>query len=93
MEVSELWFKDGTVVIRAQDKVFCLHAGLLAARSNVLQQILENKNDGNQVGADLSLDVTGLPLLTLQDAAHDVQNFFLAIYDPGQVVLQNLQMQ
>ncbi|KJA21606.1 hypothetical protein HYPSUDRAFT_684571 [Hypholoma sublateritium FD-334 SS-4] len=81
MQVEELWFKDGTVVFQAEHKMFCLHSGLVSARSEVFKQILEDKNSDSAFGITRGIYQTGIPLIQLQETAQDANNFFLAIYD------------
>lgn len=81
IQVEELWFKDGTVVFQAEHKLFCLHSGLVSARSKVFKQILKDKNSDSALEITRSIYQTGIPLIQLQDTAQDANNFFLAIYD------------
>ncbi len=81
MQVEELWFQDGTVVFQAEHKLFCLHSGLVSARSEVFKQIIEDKNSDSHFGITRGVYQTGIPLIQLPDTAQDVNNFFLAIYD------------
>ncbi|KAF9475830.1 hypothetical protein BDN70DRAFT_209286 [Pholiota conissans] len=85
MEVADLWFSDGTIVVRAEEKLFRLHGGLLAACSPVFKAIIEHENNASQIhGVDIGSDLTGLTLITIQEVSgNDAHNFFLAIYDPG----------
>ena len=87
MQVEELWFQDGTVVFQAEHKLFCLHSGLVSARSEVFKQIIEDKNSDSHFEITRSIYETGIPLIQLPDTAQDANNFFLAIYDvvSGQV--------
>lgn len=77
-QAHELWFHDGTVVFEAGHELFCLHAGLLSARSAVFRHMLEDK----------SSDIDGRLLIKLPDHSTDLHNFFLAVYDiiPGSVL-------
>lgn len=84
-QVLELWFNDGTVVLQAEQKLFCLHGGLLSARSDIFRQILEDRNYDALYGVTRDVYINGRVLIKLPDAAQDAHNFFRAIYDvvPG----------
>ncbi|KAJ7090733.1 hypothetical protein B0H15DRAFT_244146 [Mycena belliarum] len=91
--VEELWFSNDTLVIRAEKKLFRVSKALLAARSSAFKDMIAFPQPAS--GAIEPLD--GSPVVTLHDAAADVEVLLKAIFDssyfmpaPEPVALQDL---
>ncbi|KAJ7108864.1 hypothetical protein C8R43DRAFT_1079994 [Mycena crocata] len=72
--IPELWFKDGTLVIQAENTQFCVYRGLLAAQSSVFNEMLEFPQP-----PDSEL-VQGCPLVRMYDSPSEVMLFLKAIF-------------
>ncbi|KAF8193261.1 hypothetical protein K438DRAFT_1589597 [Mycena galopus ATCC 62051] len=75
--VEDLWFFDGSLVIKAGAKLFRVYKAQLAARSTVFKAMIESGIPENQ-GDEL---IDGIPVVVLHDAAEDVEVFLRAIFD------------
>ncbi|KAJ7200895.1 hypothetical protein GGX14DRAFT_571906 [Mycena pura] len=75
--VDDLWFEDGSLVIKAEEKLFRISKCLLAARSTIFKDMLSFPPvpDGEMELID------GIPVVTLSDSAKDVEVFLRAIFD------------
>ncbi|KAJ7661176.1 hypothetical protein B0H17DRAFT_953746, partial [Mycena rosella] len=76
--VEELWFEDDNLIIRAEDSLFRVSRGVLAARSPVFRAMLfgmPQPNPGNAV------TMYGCPMIQLPHRAADVEYFLKAIFD------------
>ncbi|KAJ7641258.1 hypothetical protein FB45DRAFT_899785, partial [Roridomyces roridus] len=71
--VQGLWFSADLIVIQAEDKIFRIAGGVLAARSSVFRDMLGVPHQGE------SMD--GPPCVLLHDSAHDVEVFLRAVFD------------
>ncbi|KAJ7048669.1 hypothetical protein C8F01DRAFT_48471 [Mycena amicta] len=69
--VDDLWFPDGTLVIRAGAKLFKVAESILASQSTVLRDMLASPQQSYE----------GCPSITLTDDADDVEVFIRAIFD------------
>ena len=87
--VDDLWFEDGSLIIKAEEKLFRVSKCLLAARSIVFKDMLSFPPvpDGEMELID------GIPVVTLSDSAKDVEVFLRAILDSRYVVLCQLLTQ
>lgn len=73
---DELWFEDGTVVIRAADMLFRVYKGVLSRQSSFFKTLFEVPQPPDAETYD------GCPLVLLQgDSAEDVRDFLVAIHD------------
>jgi hypothetical protein len=81
--VDDLWFEDGSLVIKAEEKLFRISKCLLAARSTVFKDMLSLPPipDGEMELID------GTPVVILPDSAKDVEVFLRAIMDSRYVAL------
>ncbi|KAJ7633599.1 hypothetical protein DFH06DRAFT_1055659 [Mycena polygramma] len=75
--VHDLWFSDGSLVIKAGTKMFRVSKAQLAARSTVFEAMVaagppENSQD------EL---IEGSPVVVLHDSGEDVEAFLRAIFD------------
>ncbi|KAJ7457378.1 hypothetical protein FB451DRAFT_1564230 [Mycena latifolia] len=73
--VADLWFEDATLILRAEDTIFRISRGILAARSSVLKARMCGLA---QSSADM---LYGCPVLEIQHSPVDVTNFLKAIFD------------
>ncbi len=73
--VEELWFSDGGLVVQAEQSLFRVSAGILAARSPVFQDMLSFTQPPD------AQSIEGCPVVKLLDSAADVTCFFRAIFD------------
>ncbi|KAJ7910537.1 hypothetical protein B0H13DRAFT_603067, partial [Mycena leptocephala] len=78
VRVDDLWFPTDTViVIRAENKIFRVSGGILAARSSVFRDM---SSFPQPKGGDTE-QMDGIPIVRLHDSADDVEVFLRAIYD------------
>ncbi|KAI0784158.1 hypothetical protein C8Q75DRAFT_397623 [Abortiporus biennis] len=75
----ELWFDDGTIVIRAEDTLFRVYAGQLSRCSAVFKDTFSLPQP--PLGDDANEVYEGTPLVVLNDSAADMEAFLLAIFD------------
>ncbi|KAF8144682.1 hypothetical protein K438DRAFT_2029083 [Mycena galopus ATCC 62051] len=71
---DSLWFTDGTVVLQAENHLFRLSLGILAAKSPVFQDMLAFPQPKNGETYD------GCPMINLSDSAQDATHFLKAIF-------------
>ncbi|KAJ7048661.1 hypothetical protein C8F01DRAFT_48287 [Mycena amicta] len=76
--VYDLWFPDGTLVIRAGVKLFKVTKSIIAARSTVFRDMLALPQEPGDAAAEV---YEGCPSVTLTDEADDVEVFLRAIFD------------
>ncbi|KAJ7734365.1 hypothetical protein DFH07DRAFT_928503 [Mycena maculata] len=74
--VEDLWFPDGTLIIKAERKIFRVTKSILASRSSVFRDMAAFPQ---RAGDDESID--GCPVVLLHDSAADVEVFLRAIFD------------
>lgn len=86
----DLWFSDGSVVLRAESTCFRVHKSQLSRQSLFFRDLfslpqpgamVEKESDASWGGCDGTLD--GCPVLLLHDSADDVVNLLHALYDGG----------
>ncbi|OCH91409.1 hypothetical protein OBBRIDRAFT_887017 [Obba rivulosa] len=80
----DLWFSDGSVVLRAEDTLFRVHMSQLSRKSLFFRHMFDMPPPSQSLGsnadaADSMLE--GCPLLTMEDAAEDWINLLHALYD------------
>ncbi|OAX44146.1 hypothetical protein K503DRAFT_861722 [Rhizopogon vinicolor AM-OR11-026] len=73
IKYTDIYFKDGNIVLLAGMSYFLVHQGLLSRHSEVLDQLIRTM--------DNSLVLEGRPVLTLPDPSPDITHFLKAIYD------------
>ncbi|KAJ7689811.1 hypothetical protein B0H17DRAFT_1011877 [Mycena rosella] len=73
--VEELWFSDGGLVVQAEQSLFRISGGILAARSPVFKDMLVFPQPPD------AETVEGCPVVRLPDSATDIIAFFKAIFD------------
>jgi hypothetical protein len=96
---ADLWFKDGSVVLRAENVLFKVHISQLSRHSTLFRDMfslpqpkgnaLALTSQGN-VDSDSLTEVDGCPIVHLHDSAEDVGNLLTALYD-GPWVLVSLK--
>jgi hypothetical protein len=79
IRVDELWFPPDVIVIRAENKIFRVLGGILAARSTVFRDMIAFPQPANNE----TENIDGFPVVRLHDSAEDVTSFLRAIYDSG----------
>jgi len=72
---DDLWFNDGTIVLRAEDSLFRVYAGFLATVSSFFRDMLSmpSPKEGNVM-------FEGCPIIVLDDSANDLTSFLKAIF-------------
>ncbi|KAJ7236461.1 hypothetical protein C8J57DRAFT_1144620 [Mycena rebaudengoi] len=73
--IEELWFKDGTLVLAAENSLFRVYAGLLAKRSPVFHDMLQIPQPEDTEIID------GCPVVRLADDERDLRYFLSALFD------------
>ncbi|KAJ7735555.1 hypothetical protein DFH07DRAFT_893470 [Mycena maculata] len=73
--VDDLWFPDHNLVIQAENRLFRVSGGILAARSLVFRDMLSIPQPETQPLID------GCPIVVLHDSAIDVEYFLKAVFD------------
>jgi hypothetical protein len=78
----DLWFSDGSVVLKAEGTLFRVHISQLVRRSLFFRDLFSLPQPGKDA---VELDGTfgGCPLLVLHDSAEDLSNLLKALYDGG----------
>ncbi|KAJ7699116.1 hypothetical protein B0H14DRAFT_3653435 [Mycena olivaceomarginata] len=75
--VDEFWFPSDVIVIRAENEIFRVLGGILAARSTVFWDMIVFP----QPATNETENIDGFPVVCLHDSAEDVASFLRAIYD------------
>ncbi|KAJ7607291.1 hypothetical protein DFH06DRAFT_1111973 [Mycena polygramma] len=80
IRVDDLWFQDGNLVIRADNKIFKVIKSILAARSSVFRDMaaFPQPDTPNDLGGE---KIDGCNVVVLHDSARDVEAFLRAIFD------------
>ncbi|KDQ49745.1 hypothetical protein JAAARDRAFT_212044 [Jaapia argillacea MUCL 33604] len=73
LKSQDLWFDDGSVILKAQHTLFRVHCSILSSRSSLLAELVA----GN-VGASSPESSA----IELSDSSRDLENFLKALYDP-----------
>jgi hypothetical protein len=71
----DLWFSDGTIVLRAKDVLFRVYGGMLASKSSVFADMFQI------AGAAGSDGIEGCPVVDLHDAPDELLHFLKALHD------------
>ena len=71
-----LWFKDGSIVIRAQETLFKAYQGLLTSHSPVFSSMFSIPQPCDQE------IIEGCPVVDVPDNANDFTRLLRAIYEP-----------
>lgn len=74
--VKGLWFDDGNLILKAQNTLFRIYGGFLAARSSVFYDMLSfpPPKEGNAT-------LEGCPVVFVYDSPDDLTHFLRAIFD------------
>jgi hypothetical protein len=75
--VDDLWFSDGSIIIKAESTIFRISKCLLAARSTVFNDMITLPPPAE---SEMEL-IDGIYVVTLPDSAEDVEVFIRAIVD------------
>ena len=83
MRQPDLWFSDGSIVLRAENRMFRVHVSQLSRHSEVFSDMLSMPQptatiDDEHGQADR---IEGCPVLLLHDKAEDVMHLLRALYD------------
>jgi len=70
---TDIYFKDGNIILLAGMSYFLVHQGLLSRHSEVLYQLMSSMDDNPTL--------EGRPVLTLSDPSNDMAHFLKAMYD------------
>ncbi|KAJ7858347.1 hypothetical protein B0H14DRAFT_662007 [Mycena olivaceomarginata] len=77
--IEDLWFSDGSLVVRAENSIFRVSGAVLAARSSVFQDMLAFPQPGS-VGSEVE-NLDGVPIVELHDLAAETESFLRSIFD------------
>jgi hypothetical protein len=74
--VDHLWFEDGNLILKAENSLFRVYSGPLAARSSVFKDMLAfpPSAEGNE-------RYDQCPIVTVYDNAKDMAFFLKAVFD------------
>jgi hypothetical protein len=72
---KELWFEDGTVILRSHPVVFRVYQGLLSLQSQVFRDMFSMPQP---IGTE---KMDGVPVVDLLDNPEDLKNFLRALND------------
>lgn len=80
---ADLWFSDGSVILRAEDTLFCVHISQLSRHSVFFRDMFSlPQPQGNGTKSLITSDnFGGCPVIVLHDTAEDVGNLLTALYD------------
>jgi hypothetical protein len=75
-KVHDLWFEDGTLVLKAGKSLFKIYRGLLSRRSVVFSDMFSfpPPPEGNEM-------LEGCPVVETYDSAQDMKYFLKAVFD------------
>jgi hypothetical protein len=73
---SNVWYKDGSVVLQAESTQFRVHWGVLSENSTFFRGLEDLPQPSDQPTVD------GCPIVELPDAVIDVEYLLKALYDP-----------
>ncbi|KAK6992643.1 hypothetical protein R3P38DRAFT_2657894 [Favolaschia claudopus] len=81
--VEDLWFYDGSLILRAGEKIFRDYKAQLAARSTILPNstVFETMLELGTPDSQTDEMIDGVPVAVLHDEADDVEVFLRAIFD------------
>ncbi|KAJ7668687.1 hypothetical protein DFH06DRAFT_205875 [Mycena polygramma] len=74
---STIWYKDGSVVLQAQDTQFRVHWGVLAQASAFFHDLSGLPQPTDQPNVD------GCPVIEISDLVADVECLLTGLYNPG----------
>ncbi|KAG2138635.1 uncharacterized protein EDB93DRAFT_1230831 [Suillus bovinus] len=72
--LNDLWYDDGSVVLKAGDDFFRVHKSILSQKSSVLATIFQHQAENTETHE-------GCPVVALRDDAGDLQQLLLTIYE------------
>ncbi|TCD62385.1 hypothetical protein EIP91_006967 [Steccherinum ochraceum] len=79
----DLWFSDGSVILKAEDGLFKVHMSILSRHSVFFRDMFSLPQPPQTSPLSLGQDevMEGCPMVTLQDSADDVASLLIALYD------------
>ena len=91
---ESLWFEDGSIVLRAENTLFCVHMSLLVRHSEFFKDMFTIPQPEVETGDSIVIDGGPLrdgshriPVVTLFDSEEDVGNLLKSLYDIGPCVI------
>lgn len=83
MRQPDLWFSDGSIVLRAENRMFRVHVSQLSRHSGVFSDMLSmpQPTSPSDDGPGQVDRIEGCPVLLLHDKAEDVMHLLRALYD------------
>ncbi|KAJ7647762.1 hypothetical protein FB45DRAFT_894359 [Roridomyces roridus] len=81
---SNVWYKDGSVILQAQNTQFRVHWSVLAKNSSFFRDLEALPQPADQPS------VENCPIIQVQDSAEDVRHLLEALYDPVFMVQEML---
>ena len=73
---EQVWFDDGTLLLRAEDTLFCVYKGIIMMHSTIFHDMSSlTQPEGVQEY------LNGLPVISLQESAGDTGIFLSALHD------------
>ncbi|KAK6991778.1 BTB domain-containing protein [Favolaschia claudopus] len=79
--VEDLWFPDATLILRAENSLFRVHSGILAARSSVFRDMIAFPQPAPPTESEENETIDGHVVVRLHDLAGEVEVFLRAIFD------------
>ncbi|KAJ6590084.1 hypothetical protein DFH09DRAFT_1425740 [Mycena vulgaris] len=76
--VTDLWFPDANLILRAENTLFRVHGGILAARSTIFGHMITALRPVHPEGQTFD----GHPIVYLHDSAAEVEVFFMPAPSP-----------
>lgn len=70
---SELWYDDGTIVIKAENTLFRVYRGQLVKKSEILRELL------SAPGLKADEEIEGCPVVELHDSAFEMEHLLYTI--------------
>lgn len=80
----DLWFDDGSIILRAQHILYRVHASLLSRKSQFFRDMFslpQPPKTDSLPSPDGQAYLDGCPLVCLHDTAEDVSSMLKAMYD------------
>jgi hypothetical protein len=71
----DVWYEDGTIILRANDILFRVYKGILSSQSTVFKDLLSVPQPSDTPIYD------GCPVVTVQDSSADLEPFLRALHE------------
>jgi hypothetical protein len=82
----DLWFAEGTVVLRASNVLYRVHGGTLASKASVFADMFQ------VMGVAGPERIEGCPVVDLQDDPDELSHFLKSLHDARYVFLSSLSL-